>query len=77
MRYTMWSWFLILLGGLGVLIVLNLVILKFVVGDGFDRLSEKERAAAQEVVSELNITCLDNPIARLLTRQIRVVEVHS
>ncbi len=75
MRSTVRSWLLIFFGGHGPFIVLNLTILELVVGDGLDRLSENERAAAQEVLNELNTSCLDNPITRVLTRQIRVVEV--
>lgn len=70
------AWFLSFVIGLGVLSLLDFVLVEFVVGDGPRRLSAEERAAADVLLGNVGVTCLDNPIAYGLTRQLRVVEVH-
>ena len=69
------TWLLSFVLGLAALSLLDFVLVEFVVGDGLARLSDEERAAADTLLGDVSVTCLDNPIAYGLTRQLRVVEV--
>ena len=70
-----WAWLLSFVIGIGALSLLDFVLIEFVVDDGLDGLSDEERAAADALLRYGSVTCLDNPIAYGLTRQLRVVEV--
>ena len=70
-----WAWLLSFVIGLGSLSLVDFVLIEFVVGDGLAGLSDEERAAANALLRYVSVTCLDNPIAYGLTRQLRVVEV--
>ena len=72
-----WTWLLSFVLGTGALSLLDFVLVEFVLGDGLARLTAEERAAADVLLRNVSVTCLDNPIAYGLTRQLRVVEVLS
>lgn len=69
------AWLLSFVIGFGALSLLDFVLIEFVVGDGLAGLSDQERAAAAALLGDVSVTCLDNPIAYGLTRQLRVVEI--
>ncbi len=58
------SRFLVLLGAL---VVWDLAVVSWI-GDGMEDLSPSERAAAEEALADLSITCLDNPLQGAFTR---------
>ena len=59
------------------LVALDFLIIELLLDDGLDmgELAPAERRAASEARAVTGFTCLDNPIARVLTRKQRIVEV--
>ena len=58
-----------------VLIAFDFIIINLILDDGLGGLTTEERDAAEDALSMVNATCLDNPIARAVTRKRQIIEV--
>ena len=58
-----------------VLIAFDFIIINLTLDDGLDGLMTEEGDAAEGALSMVNVTCLDNPIARAITRKRQIVAV--